>query len=83
MFTPFLIKLNLFSSFYFDLTRRYITLFAIKSQQSGMTVFEKLKRNYSLKRKKHSVRVTRENGCMLEEAATASYTRKRNVPHFY
>ena len=33
-----------------------------------------LKGNYSLKRKKQPVRVIRENGCMLQEAATASYT---------
>ena len=33
-------------------------------------LFEKLKGNYSLKRKKQPVRVTREDRCMLKEAAT-------------
>ena len=46
-------------------------------------LFEKLKGINSLKRKKHPVRVNRENSFMLNEAATTTYTRKRNVPHFY
>ena len=60
------------------MTRRYFTVFAIKSQPREMTavcclkvtMFEKLKGNYSLKRKKQPVRVTREDRCMLKEAAT-------------
>ena len=39
-------------------------------------LFEKLKGNYSLKRKKQPVRVIRKNSCMLKEAATASYSWK-------
>ena len=35
-------------------------------------LFEKLKENYSLKRKKQPLRVIRENSCMLTKAETAS-----------
>ena len=38
-------------------------------------LFEKLKGNYSLKRKKQPVRVTREDRCMLKEAATTRRSR--------
>ena len=40
-------------------------------------LFEKLKGNYSLKRKKQPVRVTREDRCMLKEAATTRRSRSQ------
>ena len=74
MFTISLIKLNLFSSFLLDVTRRYFTLFAITSQLSEVTLLERLKGNYSLKNKKQPVTVIRKNSCKLKEAFAASYT---------
>ena len=47
--------------------RGYFTVFAIKSQPKDLTA-EKLKGNYSLKKKKQSVRVILE--CMLKEGVT-------------
>ena len=35
------------------------------------------------KKKKQLVRTIRGNSCMLKEAATASYSWKRDVPQFY
>ena len=71
MFTLCLIKLNLFSSSELDMKRCYLTVFAIESQ----LLFEKLKGNWSLKRKKQSVKVIRENSCMLKEAVTTRSSR--------
>ena len=48
--------------------------------QGNWQLFEKLKGNYSLKRKKHPVRVIRENSCMLKEAAT---TRSKRLQIFF
>ena len=45
--------------------------------QGNWQLFEKLKGNYSLKRKKHPVRVIRENSCMLKEAATTRSSRSQ------
>ena len=43
----------------------------LRVNQGNWLPFEKLKVNYSLKRKKQSARVIRENNCMLKEAVTA------------
>ena len=83
MLTILLIKWNLPSSFYLDVTRRYFTLFAIRTNQVDWLPFEILKGNYSLKRKKQLVSAGRENSCMLKEAVTASYFWKRDIPQFY
>ena len=61
-----------------------ITLYSLsRVNQGDWLLFEKLKGNYSLERKKYPLRVTCENSCTLKEAATGTCTWKRNVPHFY
>ena len=57
--------------------RRCFAVFAIKSQLRNWLLFEKLKGNYSLERKKQSARVIRENSCILKEAVTAEAAVRR------
>ena len=49
----------------------------LRVNQGNWLLFEKLKGNYSLKRKKQSVRVIRENSCMLKEAVTTRSSRSQ------
>ena len=66
MFTLSLIKQNLFS-FPNVMPQHAISRYFLSR-------VNKLKENYSLKRKKQPVRVTCENSRMLKEAATTSYS---------
>ena len=52
-----------------DMIRCYFTAFATKCNQNSL-MSEKVKGNYSLKRKKQPARVILENSCMLKKAAT-------------
>ena len=55
-----------------------ISLFLLlRVSQGKWLLFEKLKGNYSLKRKKQSVRITRRDRCMLIEAATTRSSRSQ------
>ena len=49
----------------------------LRVNQGKWLLFEKLKRNYSLKRKKQPVKVIRKDRCMLIEAATTRSSRSQ------
>ena len=49
----------------------------LKVNQGNWLLFEKLKGNFSLKRKKQPLRVIHENSCMLKEAATRRSSRSQ------
>ena len=49
----------------------------LRVNQGNWLLFEKLKGNYSLKRKNQPVRVIRKNRCMLKEASTTRSSRSQ------
>ena len=76
-FTLWLIKLNLLSSFRLDMTRRYFTVFAIKSQPRELTAFWKIKRKLLIEKKEADTELFVKNSCMLEEAVTKRSSRSQ------
>ena len=77
MFALCLIKLNFFllpNLIWKDALWLYLLL---RVNQGNWLLFGKLKGNYSLKRKKQSGKVIRENSCMLKEAVTTRSSRSQ------
>ena len=60
---------------YFTVWHAISLYFLLRANQGKWLLFEKLKGNYSMTRKKQPVRVICENSCMLKEAATTRSNR--------